>query len=260
MIAPRSFFLIAIVVVLALNAAEVDADKAPRSPGRQLQMKMGKDTKTKGGKSTKSPAPPEPDCDFVCACIKFFFELATETSDKRRLQADDDDGDECDPDEAADQFAKFSKEAAKGLEKSGLFTPSQEKVVGLVAQLLPLMIDPCQFNDIAQFFLANEGGLDHWLMVGAKLQAGLETACGDDDDRARRLVTVDASQVNRVKGFIVAFFDPEGEDGYPPLLYTTVQILITFTPVTGFFCNDGAATEIEGEYQYRYQEECDTPD
>ena len=259
MIAPRSFFLIAIVVVLALNAAEVDADKAPRSPGRQLQMKMGKDTKTKGGKSTKSPAPPEPDCDFVCACIKFFFELATETSDKRRLQADDDDGDECDPDEAADQFAKFSKEAAKGLEKSGLFTPSQEKVVGLVAQLLPLMIDPCQFNDIAQFFLANEGGLDHWLMVGAKLQAGLETACGDDD-RARRLVTVDASQVNRVKGFIVAFFDPEGEDGYPPLLYTTVQILITFTPVTGFFCNDGAATEIEGEYQYRYQEECDTPD
>mmetsp|Transcript_18718 Transcript_18718/g.44366 ORF Transcript_18718/g.44366 Transcript_18718/m.44366 type:complete len:258 (+) Transcript_18718:100-873(+) len=254
MIAPRSFFLVAIVVVLALIAAEVDADKAPRSPGRQLQMKMGKATKSKGGKSTKSPAPPEPDCDFVCECVTFFLGLLTQTANGRRLQAN-----ECDPDVASDQFAKFRKEAVKGLHDSGLFTPSQEKVVDLVAPLLPLMIDPCQFNDIAQFFLHED--LEYWLGVGEVLVGGLEGACDEEVDRARRLVTdeEEASQVNSVKGFIVAFFDPAGKEGYVTvraLLYRTVQFFITLAPVTGFLCNDGAPTENGSEYQYQYQEEC----
>lgn len=257
MIAPRYFFLVAIVVVLALIAAEVDADKAPRSPGRQLQMKMGKATKSKGGKSTKSPAPPVPVCDFVCECVNFFWGLLTQTVNRRRLQAD-----ECDPDVASDQFAKFRKEAVKGLQKSGLFTQSQEKVVDLVAPLLPLMIDSCQFNDIAQFFLDKD--LGYWLDVGEDLVEGLEGACGEEIDGTRRLVTdeEEASQVNSVKGFIVAFFDPAEKEGYEivrALLYQTVQsvqFFITLAPVTGFLCNDGAPTENGSEYQYQYQEEC----
>mmetsp|Transcript_15816 Transcript_15816/g.45563 ORF Transcript_15816/g.45563 Transcript_15816/m.45563 type:complete len:270 (-) Transcript_15816:324-1133(-) len=249
-----SFFIVIIASVLVSLATETAAKDQRFSTGIDAvhftdggrRLKSGKSCKgsrrlgskhrraksTNGGSSFCCPKD-----DWICECISYFFGLLQQS--RRRLGEA-----ECMDSEYDTQFSMFREKALEGLQESGLFTDSQKIILSCVSAMTPMFISSCQFMEIGQFFL--DKGLDHWLDVGNDFATVISDIECEADAGERRLT--EDSCVEELKGKIVEFFNPEGEEGYPMVMSNSVITLLPFVPVS-FMLNGGAPTEDESAAQ-----------